>query len=472
MRKPSSGPLKPVSANLDAFFECFAAHHAIVDPLSGRFNLSRREHREAVRILDHMLDRHGKDGMLPISEFETPSLAQRWSFMSKNVLSINTCNRIIQLVRISAVGKYVDVQEFIETVLVIEHPRLRKIWDILIKLFVVTVYYVLGALFYCHVEDWSIINSVYFTTISVSTIGYGDLTCSRDECRLFTIFYIGFGIVLIVGLITSSVLSVLESYRERVMEVGRGIVELHPDGRKRKIVYLYALHILYASILLGFPLIVGAIMFWLMARDQMDVSFVMAFYWSAQTCMTIGYGDLRLVGNDDKIFICCFVFLAIACVSAAIAQIGSLRMTIKAYKRQGLLQSKRLALSLVSQLDVNERGVNKFEYLAACLVTLEKVKPEEVANILHQFDELDVDRRGVLNIERLASLHQAHRLPRIVSGIPSGLGRLTSDDTLEGMSRYISPFADPDALTASVTPEELVSTGEGEPFTVSPMRTV
>ena len=439
MRK-SSTVVKPVSENLDAFFECFAAHHAIVDPLTGRFNLSQREHREVVGILTGMLGRHGKEGLLPLSEFETPSLAQRWSFKSRGVLSVATCNRIIQLVRISAFGKYVDVNEFIETVLVIGNPRLWKLWEMLLKLGIVTVYYVFGCLYYCNMEGWSIVNSIYFTTISVSTIGYGDITCSADSCRAFTVFYVGVGIVLIVGLITSSVISVLGSYEERVVELGRTILELHPENRKRKIFYLYALHCLYAAILLGFPLILGAVMFWLMARDDMEISVVKAFYWSAQTCMTIGYGDLQFTDSSDKIYISCFVFLAIACVSAAIAQIGSLRMTIQAYKRQEMLQNKRLALSLVSQLDVNERGVSKYEYLAACLVSLEKVKPEEVANILNQFDELDVDKEGVLKLERLANLRQSHKLARLVSGIPSGLGRLTSDDTLEGMSRYVSPF--------------------------------
>ena len=461
MRKSSSA-VKPVSENLDAFFECFAAHHAIVDPLTGRFNLSRREHREAVRILTNMLNRHGKDGLLPLSEFETPSLAQRWSYLSHGILSVATCNRIIQLVRISAFGKYVDVPEFIETVLVIQNPGLRKAWEILFKVGVVTLYYVFGCLFYCNVEKWTMIDSIYFVTVSVSTIGYGDLTCSTDSCRAFTVFYIGFGIVLIVGLITSFVLQLLNSYGEKVVEIGKGIVELHPQGRKRKIVYLYTLHILYASILLGFPLIVGAILFWLMARSEMDVTVIMAFYWSAQTCMTIGYGDLRLTQPMDKMWVSMFVFLAIACVSAAIAQVGSLRMTIQAYKRQEMLQNKRLALSLVSQLDVNERGVSKFEYLAACLVSLEKVKPEEVANIMHQFDELDVDKRGVLTLERLANLRQSHRLARLVSGIPSGLGRLTSDDTLEGMSRYVSPFADNDgARTQSATNSRQHSDDEG-----------
>lgn len=57
-------------------------------------------------------------------------------------------------------------------------------------------------------------------------MGYGEKLCGDDRCRLFSVFYIGIGIVLIVvGLITSSVTSVLDGYQARVREVANGILE-------------------------------------------------------------------------------------------------------------------------------------------------------------------------------------------------------------------------------------------------------
>ena len=38
-------------------------------------------------------------------------------------------------------------------------------------------------------------------------------------------------------------------------------------------------------------------------------------------------------------------------------------------------QNKQLALSLIAQLDSENRGVDKFEFLAAMLLVLEKVEP-------------------------------------------------------------------------------------------------
>ena len=442
LRKPST-ELKPVSANLDAFFECFAAHHAIVDPLTGRFNLTRKEHDHVVSILKHMVDKHGRDGLLPLSEFEAPSLPQRWAFMSHGILTVTTCNRIIQLVRVSAFGNYVDVNEFIQTVLTVENVFVRKTWEFLIKFSVLAMFYTFGCLFYSTFENWTIVDSIYFTTIGVSTIGYGDVLCTDDRCRLFTVFYIGFGILLVLSIITSSITSILDGYQDRLKEVGKGILEINAKAPNatRKFIYLYGIHIVYATLLLFFPLLLGSILFYLLSPIEMDTTVTMSLYWSLQTCATIGWGDLRLEENYQKLWICCFVFIAIGCVSAAITQIGSMRVTMNAYRRQEMLQNKRLATSLISQLDVGGSGVDKFEFLAAMLVALEKVKPEEVSDILSQFDELDAEKRGVLSLSRLASLRQTHKLARIVSGIPSGLGRLTGDETLEGMTRYQAPFA-------------------------------
>lgn len=75
---------------------------------------------------------------------------------------------------------------------------------VLVRVVSVTVYYVIGVWFYHTTEDWTVIDSVYFVTVSVATIGYGDFHPTSDNGRLFT------GIFLIAGLIF--VLSAVEEF--------------------------------------------------------------------------------------------------------------------------------------------------------------------------------------------------------------------------------------------------------------------
>ncbi len=70
---------------------------------------------------------------------------------------------------------------------------------------VVTV--VSGVVFYSLTEDWSIADSLYFTVVALTTIGFGDFTPTTTLSRLFTVVYavIGVGLIgILVHLIVSS----------------------------------------------------------------------------------------------------------------------------------------------------------------------------------------------------------------------------------------------------------------------------
>jgi CHASE3 domain sensor protein len=55
----------------------------------------------------------------------------------------------------------------------------------------------IGTIFYGAVEDWSWVDSFYFSVVAVSTVGFGDLTPSTDGSKLFTVFYVLSGISII-----------------------------------------------------------------------------------------------------------------------------------------------------------------------------------------------------------------------------------------------------------------------------------
>lgn len=54
-----------------------------------------------------------------------------------------------------------------------------------------------GALFYHFSEGLSWVNAFYFCVITLTTIGYGDITPHTDAGKIFTIFYVFIGIAII-----------------------------------------------------------------------------------------------------------------------------------------------------------------------------------------------------------------------------------------------------------------------------------
>lgn len=55
----------------------------------------------------------------------------------------------------------------------------------------------LGTLVYSWLEGWSYLDSLYFSVISLATIGYGDFVPTTDFSRAFTIIYVINGIVIL-----------------------------------------------------------------------------------------------------------------------------------------------------------------------------------------------------------------------------------------------------------------------------------
>jgi len=54
-----------------------------------------------------------------------------------------------------------------------------------------------GTVVYHFIEDWNWVDSFYFSSVALTTVGFGDLAPSTDASKLFTVFYIFSGISLI-----------------------------------------------------------------------------------------------------------------------------------------------------------------------------------------------------------------------------------------------------------------------------------
>jgi hypothetical protein len=82
----------------------------------------------------------------------------------------------------------------------------------------VAVIIVTGVVFYSLTEGWSIADSLYFTVIALTTIGFGDFAPSTTFTRLFTVVYAVMG----VGLIGTMVHLVVTASQQAIKKRGPG----------------------------------------------------------------------------------------------------------------------------------------------------------------------------------------------------------------------------------------------------------
>jgi len=64
----------------------------------------------------------------------------------------------------------------------------------------------LGTVVYHYIEGWSWLDSLYFSVITLTTIGYGDFSLQTDLGKIFTLLYIVVGVALILGFFNSLML--------------------------------------------------------------------------------------------------------------------------------------------------------------------------------------------------------------------------------------------------------------------------
>jgi voltage-gated potassium channel Kch len=79
------------------------------------------------------------------------------------------------------------------------------------ELLVTTFFVILvGSTIYHYLENWSWVDAIYFSVVTLTTVGFGDFAPKTDGGKIFTIFYIIIGI----GIILSFINTLYEHYRD------------------------------------------------------------------------------------------------------------------------------------------------------------------------------------------------------------------------------------------------------------------
>jgi len=89
-----------------------------------------------------------------------------------------------------------------------------------------------GTLAYHALEGWSYFDSLYFTTMTVTTIGYGDFLPSTPASKAFTIVFALAGVSVILYALNVLGREYYEQQSKRIKIISRKVRRIHKTRKK------------------------------------------------------------------------------------------------------------------------------------------------------------------------------------------------------------------------------------------------
>lgn len=72
-----------------------------------------------------------------------------------------------------------------------------------------------GTLFYHDIEGWSWLDSLYFSVVTITTVGYGDLSPHTPIGKVFTMIYLFVGIGILFAFVNLIARNAIEENKDR-----------------------------------------------------------------------------------------------------------------------------------------------------------------------------------------------------------------------------------------------------------------
>lgn len=111
-----------------------------------------------------------------------------------------------------------------------EHRQKTKVIAAFVTIFILIA---IGTIVYPRMENWSYVESFYFSVISLTTIGYGEIYPTTDASRLFTSFYVLAGVATVLAALGIIGSAYIESREKQVIAVMKRM-KLAEERQKNK----------------------------------------------------------------------------------------------------------------------------------------------------------------------------------------------------------------------------------------------
>jgi len=270
----------------------------------------------------------------------------------------------------------------------------------LISPLIMVVYLLGGAIMFMYLESWGFWESLYFCVITISTVGYGDMTPTTVFKKIFTLFYLYIGIAFIASIVGAWVGIVLGKVIDEDMpdkedaDNNDATPGETPTAKEERYFRQDFGEICRALGVVGLLGCIGTIVY---ACNE-NMSTVDAVYFCMITLATVGYGDIDQKELSTKMFDVVFVLFGVPIIAISMAKFS--QVAIRRYQRKWVkdLEERGVTMEMIRSIDYDKSGtIERHEFLGYILVHMGKVKAIEVNSVNELFNTLDRNHSGTLD---------------------------------------------------------------------------
>ncbi|XP_010906215.1 two pore potassium channel a [Elaeis guineensis] len=240
-----------------------------------------------------------------------------------------------------------------------------------------------------------ILDALYFCIVTMTTVGYGDLVPNSVTTKLLACAFVFTGMAIGALFLSRAADYLVEKQEVLIikalhMRCKHGQAHTLKEIETKRVKYKFYT----TTLLLAVIMLIGTI--FLLKVEKLNL--VDAFYCVCSTITTLGYGDKSFSTKGGRVFAVFWIITGTICLAQFFLYLAELNTE----NRQKLLAkwvlTRRMTFMDLEAADLDDDGaVGAAEFIIYKLKEMGKITQEDIALVMEEFEELDVDQSGTIS---------------------------------------------------------------------------